>query len=275
MADRDTTSRIAKILARATSDNQNEADASLKSAYARMKRDGVSVRDLLELPTQELYQDALVRLIDIIVQDQTDLSPSSRRDLYASYLQLVVMRFSGAAGEKEKGREPPRPGPEQARPKPPPRQEQKRPEPPPRQEPPRQEQRRPEPPPRRDEKEYKRENVNTPKQSEGRQVDVTAPAFSFSPAVFFSFLGSVFGRGSFISCALHAPGRAFQLLAISAIFGAAASGGLLLLVALVLSWGEFEPFGNVRLVKVFLSLAVIGTAWKGSAMHRNGWFSYY
>lgn len=99
MADRDATSRIAKILARATSENENEAAAALNSAYARMKRDGVTVRDLLALPEQELYQDALVRLVDLVVKDQPDLSPSERRELYAKYFELVAAKFAGKYSE--------------------------------------------------------------------------------------------------------------------------------------------------------------------------------
>ena len=56
MSDRETISRIAKILARAGSDNPNEAAQALQGAYKRMVRDGVSLPDLLSLPLEELYQ---------------------------------------------------------------------------------------------------------------------------------------------------------------------------------------------------------------------------
>jgi hypothetical protein len=54
VADLQAASRIARILARSGSDNPHEAVAALKSAYTRMKRDQVTLLDLLELPEQEL-----------------------------------------------------------------------------------------------------------------------------------------------------------------------------------------------------------------------------
>lgn len=97
MATRDQIERIATILARATSDNENEAAKALESTLKRMNRDGVTVQDLLSLPEEKLYQDALVRLADIIVKSRDDLSPPKRRELYAAYLGLIVEKFSGGA----------------------------------------------------------------------------------------------------------------------------------------------------------------------------------
>lgn len=257
MADRETISRIAKILARATSDNENEAAASLKSAYARMKRDGVTVENLLGLPTQELYQDALVRLVELIVQDQEQLSPSAKRELYARYLQMVVARFSGPAGEKEGKREQPR-------------QEQARPDPPPKREAPRQE------PPRAEEKEFKRQYSETPKQEDReRGTKVAMPTFSFSPATIFSFLAPIFGHGAFLRCALRDPGRALKLLALSAFFGCVFSGAIIVAAALLISFGEFEPFGDISLKRAFLFIAVPAAIARANYLHKSGWFSYY
>jgi hypothetical protein len=94
MPDRATVSRVAKILARANSPEPGEAAAALQGAYKRMVRDGVRVSDLLSLPLEELYQDALVKLIDVILDAQTGLSPVGRREAYAKYLSLIVGRFS-------------------------------------------------------------------------------------------------------------------------------------------------------------------------------------
>jgi hypothetical protein len=242
LADRETVSRIAKILARATSDNQNEADASLRSAYARMKRDGVTVRDLLELPTQEIYQDALVRLIDVIVQDQPDLSPSSRRELYARYLQMVVARFSGAGGNAG-AREPPR------------------------QESPRQEA------PREREKEYKQENGNTRKQGNAFAASFRVRTFSFSPAAIFSFLKIMFGRGSFLWHVANYPGMALRLFAASALFGGAAAAVMLFIVGVLHALTNTGPLWDIRLQNAFSFLAAVATIWKSRALYRRGWFS--
>lgn len=96
MADYSTISRIAKILARATSPEPNEAKSALDHAYKRMVRDSVTLADLLTLPEAELFQDTIVRLVDVILDNQTDLSPSTRRKAYAEYMRLIVAKFSGA-----------------------------------------------------------------------------------------------------------------------------------------------------------------------------------
>jgi hypothetical protein len=96
MADYSTISRIAKILARATSPEPNEAKSALDHAYKRMVRDSVTLADLLTLPETELFQDTIVRLVDVILANQTDLSPSAKRLAYAEYMRLIVAKFSGA-----------------------------------------------------------------------------------------------------------------------------------------------------------------------------------
>jgi hypothetical protein len=96
MADYSTISRIAKILARATSPEPNEAKSALDHAFKRMVRDSVTLADLLTLPEAELFQDTIVRLVDVILDNQTDLSPSAKRLAYAEYMRLIVAKFSGA-----------------------------------------------------------------------------------------------------------------------------------------------------------------------------------
>lgn len=257
MAEKETVSRIAKFLARATSDNENEAAAALKSAYARMKRDGVTMEDLLGLPDQEIYQNTLVRLIDLIVEGQEGLSHDGRRKLYSGYLRMVVTRFSGPAGEKEGKREPPR-------------QEPPRPDPPPKREAPRQES------PRADEKEFKRQYSETPKHEERKRgTNVAMPTFSFSPATIFSLFAPIFGHGAFFRCALRDPGRALKLIALSAFFGCIFSGAIIVAAALLISFGEFEPFGEITLKRAFLLIAIPAAIARANYMHKNGWFSYY
>jgi hypothetical protein len=59
MPNTETISRIAKILARATSPEPSEAEAAIEGAYKRMIRDRVTITDLLSLPVVELYQETL------------------------------------------------------------------------------------------------------------------------------------------------------------------------------------------------------------------------
>lgn len=223
MADRTSIERIAKILARANSDNVGEGETALLGAYARMNRDGVTFTDLLSLPERDLYQDALVRLAEHIVKEQGDLSPSQKRTLYAEYLKRIVEKFSPGSGgrggessrdqaqreredaarayEERRRQEEAR----RARSEPPPRQEQQKAEPPPKEK-------------QRAEKTYSRQNVYTAK--DGIELpfsfDPSRFPFSFSPGAFFSFL---FGADSFIGCIYSFPKRAFELLLMSLLVG--------------------------------------------------------
>ena len=59
MPDRATVERIAKFIARAAmNDNQPESEAAIKSAYARMQRDGVSFAAVLALPDDLLEMNS-------------------------------------------------------------------------------------------------------------------------------------------------------------------------------------------------------------------------
>lgn len=95
MASPEAISRIAKILARGTSPEAGEADASVEAAYKRMRRDQVGVKDILGLPLAELYQEPLVRLVMLILKNQPDLSPPERRRAFERYMEMVTARFSG------------------------------------------------------------------------------------------------------------------------------------------------------------------------------------
>jgi hypothetical protein len=103
VADRETIRRVAKILARATSPEPEEAAAALSGAYKRMVRDSVTLQDLLSLPVAELYQNTLVRLAEVIIADIPDLSPSERREAYSAYLVRIVAKFSNASPKQRAG----------------------------------------------------------------------------------------------------------------------------------------------------------------------------
>lgn len=104
MPDRAAVERIAKILARASmTDSKPEAEASIRGAHARMLRDGVSLRDLLNLPDNALYQKGLIALAEHMVVESRDLSEPAKRDLYARYLSQIVQRFSGEHSAEDHG----------------------------------------------------------------------------------------------------------------------------------------------------------------------------
>lgn len=273
MSDRETISRVAKILARAGSDNPNEASQALQGAYKRMVRDGVSLPDLLSLPLSELYQDTLVKLIDVILADQPNLSPSSKREAYSTYMHLIVARFSGArdgqsessttsSGHTDQSRD----RAEKAR-----EYEERR---------QRQESERgraggsaPSSPPRPEEKPFKRQNVKTPKQqSKIYPFRIGKFAFSFSPATFFSALHALFGRESITWYMLHAPGRALRLFAASMLYGCAFAGVLLIVAGILHGLTNTSPLLDVKLKNAFAFLAAIGFIFKARLLFLAGWF---
>ncbi len=265
MADREKVSRIAKILARAGSDNPNEAEAALHGAYKRMKHDGVTLADLLALPLQELYQEALVKLVGLIVAEQEDLSPESKRTLFAEYMRLIVERFSGASGQNgfqdEKARQ------QEARSR-------------------EEEARRYEEARRGQEAERNRDSARPGPDFEPRaKPDATTSdavtvrfwrfAFSFSPAAFFSAMKANFGRGSFAWHAFRNPGRALQLAAASMLFGIAFAGVLLLVAAVLHSVTGTRPLWDVRLNDAFSFLVALGFLLKARMLYQEGWFSRF
>jgi hypothetical protein len=276
VADRETISRVAKILARAGSDNPNESAQALQGAYKRMVRDGVSLRDLLSLPLGELYQDTLVKLIDVILSDQPNLSPSSRREAYSEYMLLIVARFSGAwdgasnqsgsssstkdsqSGSRE----------EEAR-----KYEERR----------RQQEaergrgghsaRPPSPPPNPDGNTYSRQNGNTPEcRGKAYRFQVGKFAFSFSPAAFFSALGMLFGRGSITWHALHQPGRALRLFAVSLLYGLGFAGVVLVLASVFHGLTGTGPLWDIQLKNAVAFLAALGFLFKCRQLFIARWF---
>lgn len=280
MADRETISRVAKILARAGSDNPNESAQALQSTYKRMVRDGVSLRDLLSLPLEELYQDTLVKLVDVILNEQAELSLSAKRAAYSEYLLLIAGRFSGAwdgqsgSTSSSSGHDGSHTGSreEEAR-----RYEDRR-----RQ----QEAERgrggqsappPAPPPSASPESngtmYSRQNVNTPKwQNKAYAFQLGKIAFSFSPAAFFSALGVLFGRGSITWHALHQPGRALRLCAVAFLYGFGFAGVVLVMAGVFHGITGTGPLWDIKLKNAVSFLTAVGFIFKVRQLFLAGWF---
>lgn len=264
MPDQSTISRIAKILARAGSDNQNEASAALEGAYKRMVRDGVTVSDLLTLPIAELYQDTLVKLIDVILADKPGLSPSARREAYAEYMRLIVARFPGASegrstGAANQGRS---------------REEEAR----------EYEERRAREEDSRNRGEQgrgwsaqdggasEREDSGTQREDKVYTWSIRNRTFSFSPGAFWRTMRPFFERGSLFSSVLHDPLRGLRLFCASLLWGGAFAMVLLTLGAIAHSVTGTAPLVDVRFKSVFSFLTALGAIWKARALFRQGWF---
>jgi Protein of unknown function (DUF2786) len=86
--------RIAKLLAQSTSDNPHEAASSLRMAYKLMQNEDIRLEDLLALPIEDLYQETLVKLVDMILDGEEDLSPPARRIAYAECMRLIAEKFT-------------------------------------------------------------------------------------------------------------------------------------------------------------------------------------
>lgn len=300
MADLQAASRIARILARSGSDNPHEAVAALKSAYTRMKRDQVTLLDLLELPEQELYQDSLVKLSDLIVKDMTDLSLSSRRERYAHYFALIAAKFSPDAGNSGQGQE--ERGSRSSSSTGDSGEERKR-----REQEEQESRRRKEEEQERwrwdrekEEQERKAREENDRRQRERSKEDSRTSfseepvrsqrskagntvkweytfkgyTFSFSPAGAFAYLKTLVEPGSLLWYAWEKPGRAFRLMAASTLFGMAFAIGVLVVLGAIHVFFGKGPLFDVRLSNAFSFLTAVGIFGKARSLHRKGWFRF-
>ena len=278
MSNYDAILRVAKILARATSPEQAEAQTALESALKRMQRDGVSLQDLLTLPTEELFQNTLFKLADLIVSQQESLSPTGKRAAYEQYALLIVTKFSGdwnwhtSSGYGAKTNQEREPSMEEAA------QEYER--------------RRKaqengrntsgdqsgcgtrydENSTKPEENPFKWENSKTPKSYNSYKFKLCKHNFSFSPAGFFSAIQILFGRGSITWHALRQPGSAFRLFAASMLWGMGFSGVVLIVAGLFHVLTNTGPLWDITLKNAFSFLAAIGTIWKARAFYLAGWF---
>lgn len=271
MADREAIRRVAKILARATSSEPEEASTALNGAYKRMVRDGVTLQDLLSLPVAELYQNTLVRLAEVIIADTPDLSPSERREAYSAYLVRIVAKFSnpnaspgggGGASSDASDREREsqeyehrRAAEEQAR--------------------------------RRQAgqnqstagkaqesagKTQSRQNGNTAGSGRGFAFTFADRRYWFSTDTFFATLKESFSAGSLFSNSLRHPLPALRLFAAGLLWAMACAAVVIALAALGHAITGFGPLIDVRLRTLFVVLTAPATIWKVASLARNGWF---
>lgn len=256
MSDSATIQRISKLLARATSPEAAEAQAALEGAFKRMKRDGVSFDDLLTLPVEVLYQDVMIKLVDLILADQVNLSPSSKREAYAAYLVLIVAKFSGErdghrAGQGRGTRSSQADDREAAA-----RAYEER--------------RRAEEAARDRARAGASQKAGSSQQSHSNaQESPGQPSktytrswkgktFSFSPAAFQAAIQHVWGRGSVLWLTLHDPARGFRLLAASMLWGMGFAVVLIVLTALAHAVTNTWPIWDVQLKNLFAFLTALG-----------------
>jgi hypothetical protein len=242
MADYSTISRIAKILARATSPEPNEAKSALDHAYKRMVRDSVTLADLLTLPEAELFQDTIVRLVDVILDNQTDLSPSTRRKAYAEYMRLIVTKFSGAGEGASTSREQSR---EDAardyRERHGYKEEFKKQE---------------------NDKSFTQKNEETEKQENNFSFN----SLKFPPIVvsIWRAMRPLFSRGGFVWLFLHEPVVMFRLLGASILWGM----GFAIVIMTVVAIGHIvtntnpSPSFDFALRNLFSWLTAVGAIWR-------------
>jgi hypothetical protein len=249
MADYSTISRIAKILARATSPEPNEAKSALDHAYKRMVRDSVTLADLLTLPEAELFQDTIVRLVDVILAHQTDLSPSAKRLAYAEYMRLIVAKFSGAGegastsqgqsredaardyreryGYKEETRK------------------------------------------QENDKSFNQKNEKTEKQENNFSFNWPKPlAFIVSP---WHVIRPLFSYGGLFWLFLHEPVAMLRLLGASILWGMGFSLALMTVAAFGHIVTHTQPVVDVSLHALFGALTAIGTLWRMRLFMKADW----
>jgi hypothetical protein len=261
---------VAKLLARVTSTSEAEAAASLQGAYKRMVRDGVTMRDLLALPVNDLYQDTLVKLVGVILTEE-GLTHSAYREAYAAYMQMIVAKFSGGSSQGSSSSEQSRARDEEARAYESRRREQEagrgRGAPPPRQ--------APAPPPETS-KEFYRQNSETATTTPWRERRFTftlaSREFSFSPAGFLDSTQIVFGRGSITWHAFHSPGRTLRLMAAGLLYGFGFAGAVIVMAAAAHALTGTTPIYDVLIQRLFSALAAVGFLFKVRQLFLAGWY---
>ena len=268
MPDQRTISLIAKILARAGSDNQNEATAALEGAYKRMVRDGVTIRDLLSLPLGELYQDTLVKLIDVILADQPNLSLPAKREAYAEYMRLIVARFSGAgdngySGQSTESTNRGTSREEEAREYEARRQ---------REEAARNRAGQGGSSSQESDSQFSRQNSKTAEQERGYSWTIRNRTFSFSPGAFSAAMQPVWGRGSILWHTLHDPVSGLRLFAASFLWGVAFAAVILVIAGVGHAITGTRPLWDITLKNAFSFLVAVGMIWKARAFFLAGWF---
>ena len=270
MAQLESFRRIAKILARVTSDNENESMQSVRSAYARMKKDHVTFDDILTLDVSELYQAPLNRLLEHILNEQPDLSPTKKREQYAHYSFLIARKFIGGAEayqdahsakhENAKSEEPSSRAEESQR---------------------YHErhgyssnqhtanQAQEETTTSQDKKPFKQENTKTYKFF---NVKLGKLNFSFSPATFFSNITNSFGQGTIWHSCVKNPQAAWHLLYASLIYACIASIVILFVFGILYSIVTF-PIPEMSFASVFGALVATITITKAYLLYAQGWFN--
>lgn len=261
MAQLETIRRIAKILARVTSENENESMLSVRSAYARMKKDHVTFDDILTLDVSELYQAPLNRLLEHILNEQADLSPIQKREQYAHYSFLIARKFIGGTDsyQNAKGST----GTQSSR--------------------------------AEESKNYYQRNGDSSSpgaSSRSQEEEATHPQdkeqentktfkffnvklrklnFSFSHAAIFSEIMNSFGRGTiWHSCVKH-PQATWHLLYVSFIYACMASVVIFLVLGLLYSMVVF-PVPDISFTGVFGSVVAALTITKAYLLSEQGWF---
>jgi hypothetical protein len=247
--------RIATFIARGDqNDNPHEAEAAIRSAYARMKRDGVTLDDVLGLPDQLLYQRGLMTLVDHMVQGETGLSEPAKRDLYAKLSAKVSRRFSGEAESDATGRSSGEQG-------------------------------------RGGERDSSKSSSTRQKTAErdtasrepfafngGVFKERIAVLFSKEGAVafagnFFSICAGAFSHGGILWHAIRSPGRAGRLLALASLFGFGLGLAFLLVAASLHSWlGMGAPWIDMNFKTAWVLIGVPLALWKIVDFYRRGWF---
>lgn len=287
--------RIAKILAKGTSENEHEAMQGIAGAYARMKHDHITFDDILALPAADLqthfYQNTLNKLLDHILKETTDLSPSDKRTQYAQYSLIIALKFAGIdeptgqgsthteSTSKTKTDQTTDKTKEQT-------QEEQA-------------------------KSYhdrhgntgnqnsnanqsqnthhngtnntqgdaRTKNAQTPHQEpknhhpdpKSQTFTVFGHTFSFSPATFLAGMAESFGRGSFFHACFTQPLAGLNLLYVSFIFSIVIAITLMLTLGLIYAIVPFTV-PNISFSTAFAGLATASIAIKARQLFLSGWF---
>lgn len=226
---------VAKIIARVSDETAEIARNTLRHAYGRYQKEGLSFSDLVRLP-DPLYQDGLIEFAKYVATQEAPEGGFEFRRRYDEYLLLINRRFAPEAGpSREEAREASQDN--------------------------------------TDSQAYSRNAGNTAnREGAAWSSRLGRFTFSFSPAAFFGYLASSFSRGSVVWLCLKYPDRGGRLIGAAALYGVGMAFVVLFILGLFLGVLDVKLPFDMALSTAVTWIAVPLTLWKAKALKDDGWF---
>jgi hypothetical protein len=95
---------IVALLAKTTSENEHESKQALDAVWKRMKREGITLLDLLNQPKERLYQSSLMRIAELTALEKYPTQRIDRESFLSDLYLVVTAFFQQSTSEKPEGK---------------------------------------------------------------------------------------------------------------------------------------------------------------------------